>query len=167
MSNQEIKDNLPVLTDEQRSVPQLKWVDTWSRVLDTQFRVPFTDIRFGLDFILGLVPGAGDLLSLCFSGILITTMVRHGASGRLAAKMLLNVAADAVFGSVPILGNIFDLFFRANHRNLELMKDYYGEGGQQGSAWPIVWGILITILLLCYIVVYLSYTFITWLFSAI
>ena len=78
----------PILTEQQRNVPQLRWVDTFSRVLDTKFRIPGTDMRFGLDFILGLVPGAGDVLSLGMSGTLVATMARHGASPMLVARML-------------------------------------------------------------------------------
>ena len=68
------------------TVPQLEWVDRASQLLDTKFRIPGTDIRFGADFLLGLFPGAGDLISYAFSGILVITMARHGASPMLAAK---------------------------------------------------------------------------------
>ena len=139
-------DNAPVLTEAQRQTPQLAWVDGFSRLLDTKFRIPGTDVRFGLDFIMGLVPGIGSVASLGFSGLLIVTMVRHGASGMLAIRMLLNVALDALVGFVPVLGNIFDLFYKANYRNLELMREYYTEDRHQGSAWPIIIGILLLLL---------------------
>ena len=74
--------NAPIFTDLQREVPQLEWVDGFSRLLDTKFRIPGTDIRFGVDFLLGLFPGAGDLISFGFSGVLVTTMARHGARAR-------------------------------------------------------------------------------------
>jgi len=135
--------DLPVLTESQRAVPQLAWVDSFSRLLDTKFRIPGTNVRFGLDFIMGLLPAAGSFLSLAFSGVLIATMFRHGASGMLTTRMFLNVLLDAIVGSVPILGNLFDLFYKANYRNLELMKEYYHEGEHQGSAWPVVIGLLI------------------------
>lgn len=145
----------PILTEEQRSVRQLRWVDTFSRTLDTKFRIPGTDIRFGLDFILGLVPGAGDILSLGLSGTLIATMARHGASPLLVVRMLINVALDAVIGSIPIIGNIFDLIYKANYRNAELMREYYEEGKHTGSVWPVVVAVIATILLLMVAVGYL------------
>ncbi|MEM6769824.1 MAG: DUF4112 domain-containing protein [Bacteroidota bacterium] len=127
------------------SVPQLQWVDKASQLLDTKFRIPGTDIRFGADFLLGLFPGAGDLISYGFSGILVITMARHGASPMLAARMLLNIALDALVGTVPVLGNIFDLFYKANYRNVELMKEFYAEGAHQGSVWPVVLGVIVAL----------------------
>ena len=146
----------PILTEQQRSVPQLQWVDTFSRVLDTKFRIPGTDLRFGLDFILGLVPGAGDILSLGMSGTLIATMARHGASPLLVTRMLLNVVLDAFVGAIPILGNIFDLVYKANYRNAELMKEYYEEGKHRGSVWPIVLGVIVVIVALMIFLVWLT-----------
>jgi hypothetical protein len=123
--------NKPVLTEQQRNVPQLAWVDGFGRLLDTRFRIPGTDLRFGLDFLVGLVPYAGDLLSLGLSGVMIATMARHGASGMLIVKMLGNVALDALVGTVPLLGDVFDLFYKANVRNLHLMREHYGQGKHQ------------------------------------
>lgn len=136
------------------SVPQLQWVDRASDLLDTKFRIPGTDIRFGVDFLLGLFPGAGDLISYGFSGILVITMARHGASPMLAAKMLFNVALDALVGSVPVLGNIFDLFYKANYRNVELMKEFYAEGEHSGSVWPVVIGVIVSLLAILFFVVW-------------
>ena len=138
--------NAPIFTDLQREVPQLEWVDGFSRLLDTKFRIPGTDIRFGVDFLLGLFPGAGDLISFGFSGVLVTTMARHGASPLLALKMLFNVALDALVGTIPVLGNIFDLLYKANYRNAVLMKEYYDEGEHTGSVWPAVLTVIIGLL---------------------
>jgi hypothetical protein len=132
----------PILTERQRQVPELQWVDTYSRVLDTKFRIPGTGIRFGLDFILGLLPVGGDIVSLGMSGTLVATMARHGASPRLVARMLVNITLDAVVGSIPILGNLFDLVYKANYRNAVLMREYYEEGKHRGSVWPVVLAVI-------------------------
>lgn len=137
-----------ILTDRQREVPELKWVDGFSQLLDTKFKVPGTEQRFGLDFILGLVPVAGDLVSLSMSGVLVATMAKNGASPKLVARMLINVLLDTVVGSVPILGNIFDFFYKANYRNAELMREYYEEGMHTGSVWPVVIGVVVAIILM-------------------
>lgn len=141
-----LNSNAPVLNEQQREVPQLAWVDGFGRLLDTRFRIPGTDIRFGVDFLLGLFPYAGDLISLAFSGLLIATMARHGASGMLVVRMLGNVALDALVGTIPFLGDVFDLFYKANVRNLHLLREHYGEGKHQGSAWPVVIAVLLLIL---------------------
>ena len=138
----------PILTEKQREVPQLRWVDTFSRTLDTKFRIPGTNLRFGLDFLLGLVPGAGDVLSLGMSGTLVATMAKNGASPMLVARMLVNVALDAIVGSVPIVGNIFDLVYKANYRNAELMREYYQEGKHTGSVWPVVLAVIGIVILI-------------------
>lgn len=126
----------------QPGATDLAWIETLTRLLDTQYRIPGTRIRFGADFLLGLIPGAGDLVSMGFSGLLIATMAQKGANGRLVGRMLINVLLDTVIGSIPILGNVFDLFYKANYRNLKLMKEHYREGKHTGSVWPIVLGVV-------------------------
>lgn len=153
----------PILTEKQREIPQLKWVDTFSRTLDTKFRIPGTDMRFGLDFILGLVPGAGDILSLGLSGTLVATMAKNGASGMLVARMLVNVALDALIGSIPILGNIFDLVYKANYRNAELMREYYQEGKHAGSVWPVVFAVIGVVILIMFLTVWFVVQLFQWL----
>lgn len=132
-----------VLTPSERSSsPELAWLDDYTTVLDSKFQIPGTRIRFGFDFLLGLIPGVGDFLSLGCSGVLIATMARHGASPKLISKMLVNVVIDAIVGTIPIAGNLFDLFFKANSRNVALMRDYHELGKHQGSAWPIVFAVV-------------------------
>lgn len=161
----EYKEYQQILTDTQVEVPELRWVDGFSRILDTRFRIPGTDIRFGADFILGLVPGAGDVLSLGMSGLLVATMAKHGASPRLVAKMLFNVALDALVGSIPILGNIFDLFFKANYRNAVLMREYYGDGEHTGSVWPVVITVVVVIFLILALLIWGFFAALGWIFS--
>ncbi|MEM1214522.1 MAG: DUF4112 domain-containing protein, partial [Bacteroidota bacterium] len=129
----------------QQNKQGLRWLEVITNLLDNRFRIPGTDTRFGLDFLIGLIPGIGDIATFGISSALVVTMVRQGASGMVVVKMLWNILVDAVFGAVPILGDIFDLHYRANRRNLELLKEHYGEGEHQGSAWPVV--ILVLLLL--------------------
>jgi hypothetical protein len=124
----------------------LKWIDTVSDLLDTRYRVPGTNIRFGADFLLGLIPAAGDAVTFGISGILVLTMARKGASGMVLFKMIGNIVLDVVVGSIPIVGDLFDLGYKANRRNLHLMEEHYREGKHQGSAWGPV--ILIALVLL-------------------
>jgi hypothetical protein len=139
----------PALSVAQRSAAkELAWVGMMTRLLDTQFRIPGTRVRFGFDFIMGLIPGAGDLVSMGFSGVLIAIMAKNGASGMLVSRMLINVLLDTVVGSVPILGNFFDLFYKANYRNLKLMNEHYQEGKHSGSVWPLVLGVIAVFLCL-------------------
>ena len=134
------------IPDSTQTTPQLRTVDRMTDLLDTKFRLPGTNTRFGVDFLLGLVPGAGDAISLGFSGLLIATMAKHGASARLVLRMLFNVLLDSLVGSIPILGNIFDLYYKANTRNLRLMREYYDQGKHRRSVWPLVALVVVVLL---------------------
>ncbi|RSK41236.1 DUF4112 domain-containing protein [Hymenobacter perfusus] len=127
---------------------RLLWVERTARLLDSQFRVPGTTWRFGLDPIMGLIPVVGGLPSLAISGILILTMLRHGASGQLVVRMVLNVLLDTVIGAIPVVGNIFDFAYKANDRNVRLLRAHYQEGKHQGSGRGLVLLILLLLLLM-------------------
>lgn len=133
------------------AVKNLRWL---ARLMDAQFRVPGTDIRFGLDGLLGLVPGVGDLSTFAVSGYMVTIMARNGASGYVLARMVLNILIDAIFGSIPLLGDIFDIYFKANLRNLRLMEEHYLEGRHRGGAWKIVIPVLLVVLIIITAIVY-------------
>jgi len=126
----------------------LTLVSVYAKLLDSQFKIPGTEFRFGLDAIAGLIPIGGDAVSFLASGALVLTMVRHGASGQLAARMLGNIAIDALVGAVPFLGDLFDVAFKANNRNVALLKEHYEEGKHTGSGWGIFLGTLLALLLM-------------------
>jgi hypothetical protein len=92
-----------------------------SRVLDSWFRLPGTSIRFGLDGILGLVPGLGDILGGAASCILLLAAWARGVPYVTLTRMLANLAIDVVVGTVPLLGDAFDIAWKANRRNYALL----------------------------------------------
>ena len=96
-----------------------------TRLLDSKFRIPGTSIRFGLDPIAGLFPVVGDAATMVVSLAMVYVMYKHGVSGRVAGKMVFNVLLDMVFGSIPVAGTVFDVFFKSNQRNLRLLKKFY------------------------------------------
>jgi hypothetical protein len=95
-----------------------------ARVLDTAVGVPGTRIRIGLDAILGLVPGAGDIVAGALSGYIVLVAVRRGAPAVIIGRMLANIGIDTLIGSVPVLGDIFDVAFKSNVMNVELLERY-------------------------------------------
>lgn len=144
--------------EEKNSSPaELQGLDIFSKLLDSQFRIPGTQTTFGLDFIIGLIPYAGDLISFLFSGGLVLTMAKYGASGQVLAKMLLNIVLDTVVGSVPLFGDIFDLYFKSNRRNYNLLKEHYGEGDYQGSVWRVILPILFILIMLFVLMIWLVF----------
>ena len=110
-------------------------VQDLARLLDSQFRVPGTQRRFGVDGILGLVPGIGDAAGLALSAAVIVQAIGLGARGATVGKMVGNVAVDAVFGSIPVLGWVFDFVFKANNRNVALLERHVSDpaGTEQHS----------------------------------
>ena len=114
--------------------PEFKWIDTISTLLDNKFTIPFTNIKFGADFLIGLIPTIGDWLSFGISSIVVLAIVRRGVGIGMLLKMMGNITMDATIGSIPILGDIFDLKFKANRRNVEMLKQYYIENPNPPSA---------------------------------
>jgi hypothetical protein len=92
-----------------------------ARLLDSAAGVPGTGIRFGLDPVLGLIPGLGDVAGAALSGYLVLLGARLGAPRAVVARMVLNVGVDALVGAVPVLGDLFDVAWKANTRNLALL----------------------------------------------
>jgi len=99
-------------------------IEAIARLMDSAFRVPGTGIRFGLDSVAGLVPVAGDAVGLLASGWLVYEAQRLGAPEATLRRMAANVAVDAAVGAVPFLGDVFDVFFKANLRNLAILRDH-------------------------------------------
>lgn len=93
-----------------------------ARWMDDRFRVPAVGVRFGLDALLGLVPGLGDTATSLVAFYMLVAAVRHRVPKVTIARMGLNVAIDYLVGTVPVLGDAFDLYWKANRRNLELIR---------------------------------------------
>lgn len=117
---------------------RLRWVERIARLMDSQFRLPGTGFRFGLDPLLGLVPIVGDLSTTVVSVALLLTMLRHGASGAVVVRMVLNILLDTFVGAIPLLGNVFDFAYKSNERNVALLHRHYASGQHTGSGKGLV-----------------------------
>ena len=109
-------------------------LEALSKLLDNQFRIPGTNLRFGLDGLMGLVPYLGDMSGFVVSGFLMRTMAKKGASPWMMLRMMFNYILDAVVGVVPLVGDLFDFGFKANRRNVEMLKAYYADGSVKPNA---------------------------------
>lgn len=110
--------------DMSTSDPHMRRARTLARVLDTAIGVPGTPIRIGLDAILGLVPGAGDVIGAVLSGYIVLIALRNGAPSVVIWRMLGNIGIDTLVGSVPVIGDLFDVAYKSNMKNVELMERY-------------------------------------------
>jgi hypothetical protein len=99
-------------------------LDALATVMDSIVKIPGTNVRIGVDALLGLVPVIGDIASQAISGYLIWEARRLGASKLVIGRMIANSAIDTVVGAVPFLGDAFDIAFRANKRNVALLKTH-------------------------------------------
>ena len=97
---------------------RLARLDAIAKLLDVAFVVPGTNIRYGIDGLIGLVPVIGDIITTAFSLWLVREARALGAPWHITARMLSNVAVDGVVGLVPVAGDAFDVMFRANVRNV-------------------------------------------------
>ena len=99
-------------------IEKLAWL------LDGAVRVPGTKLRFGLDSIIGLVPGVGDVVGLLLGAVILYESVRAGAPRATLLRMLVNAAADTLGGLIPGIGDLFDLAFKSNQRNARLLLEH-------------------------------------------
>ncbi len=108
-------------------------LDLLSHLLDDFLRIPGTQIRFGLDGIVGLIPGIGDVLGAMASWIIILAAWLRGVPRVTLARMLANVAIETIVGTVPVLGDAFDIAWKANRRNFALLERSIGAVPSYGS----------------------------------
>ena len=123
--------------------------------MDNKFRIPGTNFRFGLDALIGLVPYAGDIVSFSISGLLLLMMAQKGASRMLLIKLIFNLLLDSIVGSIPILGDIFDMTYKANVRNLKLMEEYTDLGQHRGSGKGVIFILILSLILMFVFLVWL------------
>lgn len=114
------------LTREQR----LARLDAVAKLLDIAFILPGTNIRYGIDGIIGLIPVVGDIIATALSLWLVREARALGAPWYITARMLGNVAIQGVIGTVPVAGDAFDVLFRANIRNVRLLRRWMDRQGR-------------------------------------
>jgi Domain of unknown function (DUF4112) len=128
----------PYDTSTQQSLERL---EALAKLMDSAFLVPGTNIRMGLDAIIGLVPVVGDLVSGAISSYLIWEARRLGASRWVIGRMAANTLIDTTFGVIPIVGDAFDVLFRSNMKNLALLRRHLTKKGLAGpTSGPVIDG---------------------------
>lgn len=116
----------PETSVDDRYHPALRRSGKMSHLLDEAVRIPGTSFRVGVDPILGVLPIGGDTVALLLSLYPVVEAARLGLPRSVLARMLLNVILDAVIGSIPVVGTLFDAAWKANERNLRLMERHLG-----------------------------------------
>jgi hypothetical protein len=106
-------------------------VEMLARLMDCALRIPGTNIRFGADAALGLLPGVGNLATTLVSAFIVYEARRLGVSRLTMLRMAGNVGLDALISAVPLVGNVADVFFRANRRNAQLLRQHFEDRAQR------------------------------------
>ncbi|XOZ33408.1 DUF4112 domain-containing protein [Halomonadaceae bacterium KBTZ08] len=125
-------------------------LERFARLTDSRFRIPLTSIRFGIGPLLGVLPGIGDFVGLVLSLYLIQQARQVGAPSTLQLRMLANGLVDALGGTLPVVGDVFDVFYRANDRNVALLREHLEARGAapEPRGWPRgAWLLLVLALL--------------------
>ncbi len=131
-----------------RTAPGASDVDALAWLLDNSIPIPGTGRRIGLDAVVGLVPGLGDVLSGGIGLFVVLRGAQMGVPGIVLARMLVNVAIDFAIGAIPIIGDAFDLWFKANMRNVALIRRYTAApNASTGGSWAFFGVILLALLL--------------------
>jgi len=130
------------------SSPSFGAVSKFAYWLDAGIRIPGTNLRFGLDPIIGLIPGAGDAAGAVLAGWILVEAIRLGASRATVIRIAGNVALDAAVGAVPLLGDIFDFVWKANLRNVALLERHLAapdraERADRSFVWLVIFGVLV------------------------
>lgn len=138
----------------------------FSTLMDSQFRIPGTNQRFGIDPVIGLIPGAGSAAGMLISAGIVVQAVRFGARGWTVMLMLFNVAIDAIFGVIPVIGSVFDVMFKANDRNVKLLDRHITDATltKKQVRRSILWSIAVVIVFTAILLIGLTIATV-WLFA--
>lgn len=121
----------------------------FAELLDSKFTIPNTKIRFGIDPLLGLIPGAGDLVGGVISLYFLILAALKGGKASVLGRMFINILLDLLIGSIPILGEVFDVYWKANLRNAEILKELEEDPERTTSESRLwVWFIVIQFLVI-------------------
>ena len=115
--------HIPEVIEPDEKLPQdLVALRKFAFLLDEAFPIPGTKIRVGLDAVIGLIPGIGDVIGGVMSTWIIAGALRHRVPARIIWRMILNVVVDLIFGAVPVAGDVFDFLFEENVKNMRLLE---------------------------------------------
>jgi len=141
-----------------KHLEQLAWL------LDNSIRVPFTQRRIGIDSLVGLIPGIGDALGGLMSTWILFQGMRLKVPWFTFARMVSNVALEVIVGFIPLLGDLFDMGWKANHKNVELLSDYLDRPVETArSSLVLMIGVLLVLVLIGFVTVSVG----VWLFGVV
>jgi predicted aconitase with swiveling domain len=146
----------------------IKQLERWAWLLDNSIRIPGTSIKMGLDSLIGLIPGIGDITGGALSSYLLLQAVGTGVAPVVIARMAVNIVLDTLIGMIPLVGDIFDIAFKANQRNIELMTNYHNSPRQAVKRNTIsILIISISLISALALIIWIAIKIFVWLINAI
>ena len=149
--------------------PELELLARWT---DTVFRIPGLNIRFGLDAILGLIPGAGDILTSLASLYILGAANRYNVPRITLARMATNILLDTLVGAIPLVGDLFDVYWKSNRRNVDLLRRHMSAAPgadkslQRRDRWFVI-AVIVGLVLLMIAAGAVAIWILSWIISAI
>lgn len=117
---------------------RLEKLSRYVKLLETQFTIPGTHFKFGIDPLLNFIPGLGSYTGLILGLIFIILAHKQGVSGKVKVLMFRNIVLDHILGSIPILGYVTDFFYKSNLKNMQLLEEHFMEEKHGGSGWHLI-----------------------------
>lgn len=146
----------------------MKQLERWAWLLDNSISIPGTSIKMGLDSLIGLIPGIGDITGGALSSYILLQAVSTGVAPVVISRMAVNIVLDMLIGMIPLVGDIFDIAFKANQRNIELMTNYYNsprEAVKRNTISILI--ISISLISALALIIWMTIKIFIWLISAI
>ena len=156
----------PRVNDPERKLgPEL---DSLARWMDSAFEIPGTGVRFGLDAIIGLIPGIGDTVTSFVSLYILHAASRYGVARVTLLRMAMNIGIDWLFGAIPLVGDAFDVYWKANLKNVALLRRHVlatapEQRRVRRGDWLVVAGLSVALLALLAGALMIAYFLVTWL----
>lgn len=135
-------------TAHPKHIAQVNRLRRLSRMLDNAIPIPGTKFRLGLDPILGLIPGGGDTITGGLSAYIVIEAARMGLPREILGKMVSNIILDSLAGTIPVVGDLFDVAWKANVKNIELLEQHLDIAENRQSDRLFIWGLIVLLTLI-------------------
>ncbi len=131
---QDTSDTYSDENSEEQRFDKISDIEALARLLDSKFTIPGMNMKFGIDSLIGLIPGIGDFLTALLGLYIIGRAAVLGGSFLLILRMLFNLLIDAILGAFPLVGDVFDLAFRSNSMNINMLIKHLEKKGHKTDA---------------------------------
>ena len=150
-----------------KQISKLSKLRRVSRLLDNAITIPGTKISFGLDPIMGLLPGGGDTITGGIAAYIVVEAARMGVPREILYKMVTNIAIDSFVGTVPVVGDLFDVGWKANVKNIELLEKHLDVAESEKSDTLFIFGLILLLTLIVLGFAAITFFTVTWFWQLI